>query len=75
MAIYQEIGFSTNAHVPLTSIQRHFPKNLRGFCRKALKELARMGLVRKHPTRGSMTYSLTLEGISKIREFWKVKFG
>jgi len=68
MAIFQEVGFSLNAHVPLTSIQRHFRKDLRGFCRKALKELVRMGYVTKHPTGGSMTYSLTTLGVSKIKE-------
>jgi hypothetical protein len=68
MAMYQEIGLSINAHIPLTSIQRHFPKHLRGLCKTALKELSRLGLVRKHPTSGSLTYSLTDKGITKIKE-------
>jgi predicted transcriptional regulator len=69
MAIFAETGLSTSAHVPLTSVQRHFRKDLRGFCRKALNELVRSGFVIKHPTRGSMTYSLTPEGIKKVKEF------
>jgi len=68
IATYQEIGLSTNAHIPLTSIQRHFPKHLRGFCKGALKELVKLGLMTKHPTGGSMTYSLTIEGINIIKQ-------
>jgi ribosomal protein S19E (S16A) len=71
VAFFEEIGFSTNAHIPLNSIQRHFRKDLRGFCRKTLKELVKMGLVTKHPTGGSMTYSLTSEGVNKIKELLK----
>jgi hypothetical protein len=66
--MYQEIGFSINAHIPLTSIQRHFPKHLRGFCKGALKGLVKLGLITKHPTSGSMTYSLTIEGINIIKQ-------
>jgi len=68
MAMHQEVGLSINAHVPLTSVQRHFPKHLRGFCRNTLKELAKIGLVVKHPTGGSMTYSLSVNGVNKIKE-------
>ena len=68
IAMYQEVGLSTNAHIPLTSIQRHFPKHLRGFCKSALKELVKFGLMAKHPTGGSMTYSLTTEGINIIKQ-------
>jgi RIO-like serine/threonine protein kinase len=67
MAMHQEVGLSTNAHVPLTSIHRHFPKHVRGFAKKALKELVKLGLVSIHPTGGSTTYSLTVEGVNKIR--------
>lgn len=69
IAFYGEIGLSTNAHVPITAIQRHFPKYLRGFCRDALKKLVKKGFITKHPTRGSMTYSLTPKGASKIKEY------
>jgi len=68
LAFFAEVGFSTKAHLPLNSIQRHFRKDLRGFCRKTLKELVKMGFVIKHPTGGSMTYSLTREGVNKIKE-------
>jgi len=68
IAMHQEIGFSTNAHIPLTSIQRHFPKHLRGFCKGALKELVKLGLVQKHPTGGTITFSLTNRGVDAIRE-------
>jgi predicted transcriptional regulator len=68
MALFEETGFSIHAHVSLNSIQRHFPKALRGFCRDALKDLVRQGYVTKHPTAGSMTYSLTNEGVNAIKE-------
>jgi DNA-binding HxlR family transcriptional regulator len=67
MAMHQEIGLSTHAHIPLTSIQRHFPRYLRGFCKNTLRELVRLGLVKKHPTGGSTTYALTEEGVNIIR--------
>jgi predicted transcriptional regulator len=66
--MHQEIGFSTNAHIPLTSIHRHFPKYLRGFCKKTLKELVKLGLVQKHPTGGTTTFSLTNRGVDVIKE-------
>lgn len=68
VAIYDEVGLSSNAHIPLTAIQRHFSRDTRGFCKDALKELIKMGLVNKHPTRGSMTYSLTMEGIIEVKK-------
>jgi predicted transcriptional regulator len=68
VAIYKEVGLSTNAHVPFTSIQRHFRRDLRGFCKDAMKDLIKIGLVNRHPTGGSMTYSLTPEGISELKE-------
>jgi hypothetical protein len=55
VALYEEVGFSTKAHLPLTSIQRHFAKDLRGFCSDAVKGLTKRGYVVKHPTSGSMT--------------------
>jgi ribosomal protein S19E (S16A) len=74
MAMHEEVGFSINAHIPETSILRHFPKDSRGIARKALKELCKMGLIVKHPTSGSMTYSLTKEGIRRLKEvFEKIK--
>jgi len=72
VAIYNEVGLSIKAHVPLTSIQRHFKRDTRGFCKDALKELIKIGLVKKHPTGGSMTYSLTREGITKIKEILRI---
>jgi len=68
MAFHQEVGLSTNAHIPLTSVQRHFPKHARGFCRKAIKKVIKKGLVNKHPTSGSLTYSLTPEGVNHIKQ-------
>lgn len=69
VAFYDEVGLSTNAHIPMTAIQRHFPKHSRGFCRKTLKKLVKMRFVRKHPTGGSMTYSLTPKGVDMIKEY------
>jgi predicted transcriptional regulator len=71
MAMHQEVGLSTNAHIPLTSIQRHFPRHLRGFCKSALKELVKLGLIKKHPTGGSTTYALTEQGVSMIKTILK----
>jgi len=68
MSLFAEVGFSIHAHVSLNSIQRHFPKALRGFCGKAVKDLVKHGYIVKHPTRGSMTYSLSPEGILKVKE-------
>jgi hypothetical protein len=67
IALYEEVGFSTHAHISIISIQRHFAKELRGFCSDALKGLVKKGYVIKHPTGGSMTYSLTTEGIIVIK--------
>jgi len=68
IAFYQEVGLSTNAHIPRTAVQRHFPKHVRGYCRMVLKKLASMGFVAKHPTGGSITYSLTPKGVNVIKE-------
>lgn len=68
MSLFAEVGFSIHAHVPLTSIQRHFPKALRGFCGEAVKDLVKHGYIVKHPTGGAMTYSLSPEGILKVKE-------
>lgn len=68
MSLFAEIGLSIHAHVPLNSIQRHFPKALRGFCGEAVKDLVKHGYIVKHPTRGAMTYSLSPEGILKVKE-------
>jgi len=68
MSLFAEVGFSIHAHVPLNLIQRHFPKALRGFCGEAVKDLVKHGYIVKHPTRGAMTYSLSPEGILKVKE-------
>ncbi|MFB3888606.1 MAG: hypothetical protein ACE14S_03880 [Candidatus Bathyarchaeia archaeon] len=71
IALFEEVGLSTHAHVPILSIQRHFPKNIRGFCIDALKALVKKGYIVKHPTSGSMTYSLTAYGVAIIRQILK----
>ena len=68
IALYEEVGFSIHAHVSVISVQRHFAKDLRGFCGDALRGLVKKGYVIKHPTGGSMTYSLTINGVNKIKE-------
>ncbi|GEM_PF-586687 len=58
---------SNSAHVPEQAFARRFPG--RGDkVRKALRDLIREGLVRKHPTRNEMTFELTKDGVAFCRE-------
>ena len=59
---------SLKAHVPKHAILAHFRKDFRGYAGEALEQLVRLGCVVKHPTRGEMIYSLTLEGIRRLKE-------
>jgi len=70
LALYEATKGSIHAHVPKRAVQAHFRKDLRGFAGEALDELIRhpSRYAIKHPTKGEMTYSITLEGIKKLKE-------
>ncbi len=60
-------------HVPIEAIQAKFKKHERHVPVKALRILARLGLVVRHPTKGGVTYQLTRIGKeyveTQLREF------
>jgi len=69
-ALYKAANESIHAHVPEHAVLARFRKDLRGFAREALADLTRRPetYVIKHPTKGGMTYQITLEGIKILKE-------
>jgi len=67
-ALAEACNFSPNAHPPEESIVRRFPTNLRGDASTALDQLRRLGLCRRHPTRGNTTWNINQEGLRLARQ-------
>ena len=62
-ALADACNYSLHAHVPTEAVTCRFAKNLRGDVKDTLKELQKRGLCLKHPTGGSTTWQLTLDGL------------
>jgi len=69
LALAHACNWSLSAHVPVEAITRGVQSNLRGDAKKALQQLQRKGYCYQHPTRGSMTWSLTVEGLKVAKMF------
>jgi predicted transcriptional regulator len=67
VSICKATRMSKSSHVPERAFARRFPNEGR-LVKKALRELIREGYVRMHPTRGEMTYELTVDGLEFCRE-------
>ena len=69
-ALYLATDGSTKAHPPeqaiKAKIRKEFKNMLKGFLKDLCKHPERYAV--KHPTRGDMTYQITLEGINKLKE-------
>ena len=65
-AVATATNCSLNAHVPLQAILSKFKKEKRGTVRKTIKNLAKMGCVSRHPTRGGLTWHLTKFGAETL---------
>lgn len=60
IAAYQVLGDRPNMHVPEEYIRRKLKNDeVRASFNKCIDQLAKKGYLRKHPTAGNMTYSLT----------------
>lgn len=68
VALAEACNYSPHAHVPEEAVLHRFPTHLRGDASKALKKLVRTGCAQKHPTRGSMTYNITQEGLREAQQ-------
>lgn len=68
LALAKATNYTLNAHVPKHAVLSRYASKDRGDAKKALKEVVRMGLAAKHPTRKEMTYNLTRLGLILIRE-------
>ena len=68
---YKSVEGSTNAHIPEECIEGKFKSHLRGMVSKVLRKLVRKNLLAEHPTRGGITYQLTIEGRDAYREIMK----
>ena len=66
-ALADACNYSLHAHVPTEAVTCRVAKNLRGEVKRALRELRRKGFCLKHPTGGSTTWQLTLEGLTTAR--------
>ena len=69
VALYEETDGGLSGRCSVGRIIRHFPRHFRGFAKKALKKLARHPekYITRKPGRET-TYSLTINGINKLRE-------
>lgn len=75
IAIARATNFSTKAHVAEPVIRRYYPKEVKegGKLMKKIRSraygrLESKGLIRSHPTRGSMTWNLTPQGVIMARK-------
>jgi hypothetical protein len=64
IALANACDYSLGAHPPERAIVKKFPVHLHGDVKKCLKDLHKMGLCIKHPTRGENTYNISQTGLS-----------
>lgn len=67
LSICKAARLSKSAHVPERAFARRVPVG-GSEIKKALRKLISLGYIQMHPTRGEMTYQLTIEGIKLCRE-------
>jgi hypothetical protein len=70
VALYDAARGSLSAHVPSEAILSRFRKDFRGYVAEGLDDLAKHPerYVIKHPTRGAMTYQISITGVRKLQE-------
>jgi Mn-dependent DtxR family transcriptional regulator len=62
LKFYEVVKGSLKKHPPEEAIKSKFRSDQRGYISATLKKLRRKGMIREHPTRGGITYELTVEG-------------
>ncbi len=71
LTLLRALGTGTHRHISEQAIFRLLPEPLRHDhrrARKLLRSAQTKGLVRKHPTRGEITYQWTVRGIEYVRD-------
>lgn len=68
-ALADACNYSLSAHVPKEAVTSKFRTHLRGDVKKCLKKLRTKGFCRAHPTGGSTTYELTINGLRASQTF------
>jgi hypothetical protein len=69
-ALYHAASGSIHSHIPQQAILARFRKDYRGYVADGLADLVRHPekYAMKHPTRGEMTYQITMAGVNKLQE-------
>lgn len=60
-------NYSVNCHQPIEMLVKRINKSAGKLVKKVINKLVAKGLMRKHPTKGGMTYEPTTEGLNVVR--------